>query len=350
MRRSTAIALAAALALANEGEAQLISQVPDAGLAAMESIVAAWHPARPARPRRALVFFRCEAFAHNNAISHALRAFDIASKRSGAFTFDATTDYRFMNAKNFARYDAIVLLNCTSPDTVGNKHLERDLVEYVKSGKGLCVIHAGCDGFYKAPIAADMIGGQFKNHPWVFGKTWSFENEEPGHPLNRAFRGVGNPFPLVEEVYQHGTPPFEREKVRVLLSLNLKDPATAKRFAEFTRGYKRDDGDFAVSWIKRYGAGRVFYTTFGHEANTFTDPLRLTHILDALQYTLGDLPVPDAPRNEPWRKKVVRPPAPPPKPMPPKPAVAPPPPPRPVPPPPPARHGAPTPSHHQKKH
>lgn len=101
-----------------------------------------------------------------------------------------------------------------------------------------------------------MIGGQFKNHPWVFGKTWSFENEEPGHPLNRAFKNAGNPFPLVEEVYQHGTPPFEREKVRVLLSLNLKDPATAKRFAGFTKGYKRDDGDFAVLWIKRYGEGR----------------------------------------------------------------------------------------------
>ena len=73
--------------------------------------------------------------------------------------------------------------------------------------------------------------------------------------------------------------------------------ATAKCFARYKNGYKRTDGDFAVSWVKRYGSGRVFYTTFGHEANTFVDPGRLTHILDALQYVFGDLEAPDEPRK-----------------------------------------------------
>ena len=294
--RRIALALAAALAL-SEGDAQLIVQVPRADLEKMDSIASSWKPAAPKKQRKALVFCRCEGFAHNNAISYALRAFDTVSKNMGAFTFDTTTDYRFMNAKTFAKYDAVVLLNCTHPDTERYKNLEKDLVEYVKGGRGLCVIHAGCDGFLKAPQVADMIGGQFVSHPWVFGRTWSFTNEEPGHPVNRAFAGEGNPFTRVEEVYQHPSPPFDRAKSRVLLSLNMKDPATAKRFEEHKKGYKRTDGDFAVSWVKRYGAGRVFYTTFGHEANTFVDPGRLTHILDALQYTLGDLEVPDEPRK-----------------------------------------------------
>lgn len=276
--------------------AQCIPQVSDEALAQMDGIVSRWDAAKPQKARKALVFCRCEGFAHNNAISHALRAFDIASRKKGAFSFDTTTDYRYMNARNFARYDAIVLLNCTHPDTETHKNLERDLVEYVKGGKGLCVIHAGCDGFNKAPEAAAMIGGQFANHPWYFGKPWSFINEEPGHPLNRAFAKAGSPFSLVEEVYQHPSPPYEREKVRVLLSLDMKDTATAKAFAKY-KGFKRTDGDFPVSWIKRFGSGRVFYTTFGHEGNTFTDPLRLTHILDALQYTFGDRDVPDAPRG-----------------------------------------------------
>ena len=298
MRRA-ALVVAAALALSECG-AQLIVQVPRADLAKMDCIASSWKCATPKKQRKALVFCRCEGYPHNNAISYALRAFDAVSKRTGAFTFDTTTDYRYMNAKNFAKYDAVVLLNCTHPDTVTHKNLEKDLVEYVKGGKGLCVIHAGCDGFLKAPGVADMIGGQFVSHPWVFGRTWSFTNEEVAHPLNRAFKDEGNPFTRVEEVYQHPSPPFDRSKSRVLLSLNMKDPATAKRLEEYRKGngkFVREDGDFAVSWVKRYGAGRVFYTTFGHEANTFTDPGRTMHILDALQYTLGDLEIPDEPRR-----------------------------------------------------
>ena len=300
MRRLIFTALCA-LALVNEGAAQMIVQPPADAIAAMDRIVQSWKYAKPKKFRRALVFCRCEGYAHNNAISYALRAFDAASRRSGAFVFDTTTDYRYMNARNFSRYDAVVLLNCTNPDTEKHRNLEKDLIEYVKGGKGLCVIHAGCDGFYKAPQAADMIGGQFVNHPWTFGRTWSFTNEEPGHPLNRAFASDGNPFARVEEVYQHPTPPYERGKVRVLLSLNLKDEATAKCIDDFRkakRGFTRQDDDFAVSWVRRYGAGRVFYTTFGHEGNTFVDPGRLTHILDALQYTLGDLEVPDESRKQ----------------------------------------------------
>jgi type 1 glutamine amidotransferase len=297
--RIPALAVLCTLVLCQEAGAQMISQPRTADLAKMETIVSSWNAAKPKKARKALVFCRCEGYAHNNAISYALRAFDIASRRSGAFTFDTTTDYRYMNAKTFARYDAVVLLNCTHPDTEKHRHLERDLIAYVKGGKGLCVIHAGCDGFKKAPGVADMIGGHFANHPWTFGPTWSFINEEPSHPLNRAFKKDGNPFTRIEEVYQHPTPPYERGKVRVLLSLNLKDAATAKRISDFRRmkkGFTRADDDFAVSWVRRYGTGRVFYTTFGHEANTFVDPGRLTHILDALQYTFGDLQVADESR------------------------------------------------------
>lgn len=291
------IIFAAAVAAAAASHAQVLSRVPDADIAKMEKIVSAWKPAAPAKPRNALVFYRCEGFCHNRAIAYALRALDIAARRSGAFTFDETTDYKAMSAANLAKYDAVVLLNCTHPDTKRNPNLEKDLVDYVAKGKGLCVIHAGCDGFYDAPAAAAMIGGRFWGHPWHFGGTWSFTNDEPDHPLNRAFKDEGSPFKRVEEVYQHSSPPYERGRVRVLLSLDLKDRATAKRLKAVNRKNLRKDNDFPVSWVRRHGAGRVFYTTFGHEGNTFTDPGRLTHILDALQYTLGDLDVPDEVRK-----------------------------------------------------
>ncbi len=51
----------------------------------------------------------------------------------------------------------------------------------------------------------------------------------------------------------------------------------------------RTDGDFAMSWIKDYGKGRIFYNAFGHENHIFWDPVILRHLLDGIQFVLGDL-------------------------------------------------------------
>ena len=59
----------------------------------------------------------------------------------------------------------------------------------------------------------------------------------------------------------------------------------------------RADRDFAVSWVRRYGEGRVFYTSFGHDKRAFIDKPRLLHMLAGLQYCFGDLDCPDAPRK-----------------------------------------------------
>jgi type 1 glutamine amidotransferase len=93
-----------------------------------------------------------------------------------------------------------------------------------------------------------------------------------------------------DEIYQQKSPPYDRSKVRVLVSLDLSDAKTAK-----AKGQKRADKDFAVSWIRPYGAGRVFYTSFAHDRRAYLNKATLWHILDGLQYTLGDLKAEDTP-------------------------------------------------------
>jgi type 1 glutamine amidotransferase len=80
--------------------------------------------------------------------------------------------------------------------------------------------------------------------------------------------------------------PYQRADRRVLMSLDLGDPATAT-----ATPLHRKDKDFAVSWIKRYGRGRVFYAMFGHIADPFWNPAVLQYYLDGIQYALGDLEV-----------------------------------------------------------
>ncbi|HUT01866.1 MAG TPA: ThuA domain-containing protein, partial [Phycisphaerae bacterium] len=52
---------------------------------------------------------------------------------------------------------------------------------------------------------------------------------------------------------------------------------------------KRPDKDYAVSWVRTYGKGRVFYTTLGHCEKTYLDPTFLRHVLAGVQFALGDL-------------------------------------------------------------
>jgi type 1 glutamine amidotransferase len=50
-----------------------------------------------------------------------------------------------------------------------------------------------------------------------------------------------------------------------------------------------------VSWIKKYGSGRVFYVSPSHNAQSFEDPRLLQFYLDGLQYVTGDLICDDTP-------------------------------------------------------
>ena len=254
----------------------------------LEALIGGALTAKPAKARKVLVFSKCEGFVHGDGIVYGIKALELAAK-TGAFEADFTTDYAALNDKaNLAKYDAVVLNNTTRLKTKENPAFVPNLIEFVKGGRGLCVIHAGADNFYDAPEAAEMVGGQFDGHPWGGGGTWAFKLDDPASPLNKAFEGKG--FKAGDEIYQQKSPFYDRSKLHVLVSLDLSDEQTAA-----AKKQKREDKDFAVSWIRPYGEGRVFYTSFAHDKRTYLDKARLWHILDGLQYTLGDLKADDKP-------------------------------------------------------
>lgn len=278
-----------AAAMVGSAKGQALKPVPLDDVGVMGGLIGNQLTAQPAKPRKVLVFWRCEGFIHGEAIEYGNKALEIAAQQTKAYEVVLTSDYRSLtDIKNLMKYDALVLNNTTRLDTKNQAALAPNIIEFVKSGRGLCVIHGGADNFYESPEAAEMVGGLFDGHPWGGGGTWAFKLDEPGHPLNRAFDGKG--FKAGDEIYQQKTPPYERAKLRVLVSLDFSDEATAK-----AKGQKRADNDYAVSWIRAYGAGRVFYTSFAHDKRTYLDRARLWHILDGLQYTLGDLKADDAP-------------------------------------------------------
>jgi hypothetical protein len=52
--------------------------------------------------------------------------------------------------------------------------------------------------------------------------------------------------------------------------------------------YKRTDGDYALSWIRREGKGRVFVEVLGHSEHIYSNTPMMEHVLAGIQYALGD--------------------------------------------------------------
>jgi len=285
-----------AVGLAASAAGQELKPVPQEDVAKLEGLIGPQLTVKPAKPRNVLVFWRCEGFVHREAIEYANLAFEIAANKTKAFTVELTRDYEALRPANLAKYDALVLNNTTGMKTHGqdgNLFIEPALLEFVRSGKGLVAIHGAADNFNQAVAAAEMVGGRFWGHPWGSGGTWAFKLDEPGHPLNKAFGGKGLKFS--DEIYQVTSPAYNRAKLRVLVSLDMTDEETRKPGGQKRHEIVPYQEEYAVSWIRPYGKGRVFYTTFAHDKRAYLDKAVLTHILDGLQYALGDLKADDTP-------------------------------------------------------
>jgi len=269
-----------------------LPELKPAEISKIEAALPAAASAKAAKPRRVLVFWRCEGFFHGNGIAAGNKAIELMGAKTGAYTVDVSADYSVFEPANLAKYDAVIFNNTTRlsfPDAA----LRKSFSDFVNGGKGVVGIHSALDNFYNWPEAASMMGGLFCGHPWGSGGTWAIKVDEPDHALTKAFGGKG--FKLQDEIYQFKAP-YTREDRRVLLSLDMSDDTTAKQAKPVEKG-GRADKDYAISWVKTVGQGRVFYCSLGHGENVFMEPAVLKYYLDGIQYALGDLPADATPKK-----------------------------------------------------
>ncbi len=125
-----------------------------------------------------------------------------------------------------------------------------------------------------------MIGGSFLAHPWQ--RVW-VKIEDPTSPITAPFHG--QPFEIADETYTFTRESFSRDNVRVLLSIDVS------RFSpdDLKRENRPWDHDYALSWIRADGKGRVFYAAHGHEPRVYATRPMLEHYLAGIQYAVGDL-------------------------------------------------------------
>ncbi len=121
------------------------------------------------------------------------------------------------------------------------------LLEYVRGGGGFVPLHCASFCFRNDPRVVALIGGQFLRHDTG---VFSVEPTEAGrsHPLMQGYRS----FESWDETYTHTK---HNPDGRTVLEVRAEG-----------------DGREPWTWVRTEGAGRVFYTAWGHDARTFTHP------------------------------------------------------------------------------
>ncbi len=292
----TGALLAALLAAAGLSLAAPAAAKDDEALKKIREAVPDEPIAKPARPRKLLVFTKTAGFRHDS-IPVGVAALRILGEKTGAFTITHSEDTAALEPESLEQYDAVCFLNTTGelfrprdfdslPGAAQTPVLEREqklqsaLLEFVRGGKGFVGIHAATDTCYKWHDYGGMIGGYFDGHPWNAGDDVVIRVDEPQHPVAAPIGATW--LELKEEIYQLKDP-YSRDRQRVLLSLDTER-------TDMTRpGIRRTDKDFAVSWVRTEGRGRVFYCSLGHNAHIYRHPQVLKHYLAGIQYALGDL-------------------------------------------------------------
>jgi type 1 glutamine amidotransferase len=216
----------------------------------------------------------------------------------GSFEVECTQDCASISAKNLARFDAVLFY--TTGELPIPDAQRGELMDWIQSGHAFVGIHCATDTLYQyAPYQA-MVGGTFDGHPW---------HEKVGvsvlDPDTAATAHLGARFEISDEIYQFKN--FAREPLRILLAL---DNASI----DASKGNQGKDGLYAVAWMREWGAGRVFYTSLGHEPAVWKDARFQKHLLGGLSWAISgpDLPAPvpsgaqmvfDGRSLEGWRKR-----------------------------------------------
>lgn len=157
-------------------------------------------------------------------------------------------------------------------------HIEREqlqpLLAAVKAGVGLAGWHGGmCDTFRDSPDYQFMTGGQWVAHPGNATARYTVRMGPNSSPITA---GLGDFAVTSEQYYMHVDPGVTVLAYTYVAPGNGSgDPYSTEAQANVEAGHVPGI-TMPVVWTKRYGKGRVYHLTLGHQASVFALPEALT--------------------------------------------------------------------------
>ena len=244
----------------------------------------------PQPKRKQLLAIGEEKGYRHEAVSHALATIERLGHDSGLWDTTIRTDTEPLtkkklefNAKNLNDFDAVLFY--TGGDLEMDAQQKADFLSFIHDdGKGFVGVHSATITFTSWPEYGEMIGGYFDQHPWgTFDAPILVED-----PTFPGMQQWPHSFVLRDEIYQMKD--YSRDKVRVLMRL---DPS---KLDLKNKNVHRTDVDFAVTWAKTYGKGRVFYSTLGHVPENWDNPALQKMYTEAIKWALGLIDADATPR------------------------------------------------------
>lgn len=162
-----------------------------------------------------------------------------------------------LNKENLDHYDGLIVY--ANHDSISASQ-EKSLLDFVRSGKGFIPIHCASWSFRNSDEVVEMIGGQFKSHKF---DSFPAVIVKPDHAV---MKGVPS-FVTKDETYVHDK-----------ISKNIEV------LSERVEGTHREP----YTWVRSYGKGRVFYTAYGHDENSFTNPGFLALVRNGILWAVGE--------------------------------------------------------------
>lgn len=173
-----------------------------------------------------------------------------------------TDDVKALNAKTLGDYAGLVLY--ANIDELPAEQ-EKALLAYVEEeGKGFIPIHCASYCFRNSDAFVALVGAQFQRHGTG---TFRVKNVAPDHPIMKGFGG----FESFDETYVHTR---HNDEGRTVL--------------EVREGGNEEPEPW--TWVREQGKGRVFYTAWGHDSRTFTNPGFVNLIERGIRWAVKDDP------------------------------------------------------------
>src|SRR5688500_688893 len=206
-------------------------------------------------PRRLEILFLGHKSRHHNSEMLA----DIFTKEyfKSGINITYTTEPDDLNEKNLEHYDGLILY--ANHDTISSSE-EKALLNFVRSGKGFVPLHSASWCFRNSAEVVEMIGGQFKSHKY---DSFPAVITKPDHPV---MKGISS-FVTKDETYVHDK---ISKDIQVL--------------SERVEGDHREP----YTWVRQYERGRVFYTAYGHDENTFNNQAFLDLVKNGIFWAVGE--------------------------------------------------------------
>jgi len=242
-------------------------------------------PRRPQDGKRILFFTKSSGFQHSvinrqgGGISHAEAILVEVGRRHG-FDVVHSKDGRLFEPDQIDQWDAFAFYttgDLTTPGTDGEPPMSsegyRAFLQAIANGKGFVGMHCATDTFHSGSEGVSpyikMIGGEFLSHGAQ--QVASIEVSDPAFPGAEPF---GRSFRLNDEWYAQRNLASDLHVIMIQKTEGMEG-----------RDYQRPD--YPMTWARKHGQGRVFYTSMGHREDVWENPKYQGLLIGGLNVVTG---------------------------------------------------------------